>query len=611
MRHSIDDTLRAGMARDQADQGSTPNHCPKCERELREGTRFCPYDGTRVGSLPPADPLLGSLIGDRYRVGRQLGAGGMAKVYLAHQVRMDMEVAFKVLRPDLSTQAPFVGRFAREAHAIARLDHPNVVSVYDFGQGSLPGHENFYYIVMEYVPGRVLDEELRRVGAMPPERVAHILSQIATGVASAHLAGIVHRDLKPSNIILRQLGSDEDFVMILDFGLSRSTTPDPKMPKLTAAREIVGTPHYMAPERFKGGDLDHRSDIYALGVIGYELLTGELPFDGPPAALVFKHVSEEPEPPSARVAGGVHGPLEALVLRCMEKDPAERYQSAEELLVDLGGAWRTLPRRSSRKTTYAATSAAPPRPSTGDLPDPTVWQSKQMDALTDGPGVIGEIARLVNLRRRHLAELAEAIWVSAPPPERVGTLRGEIDLLEDRMGHHSEEVALIESQLDEFERLIRGQEAELRGQILRANVELTCKGVFSGEEEDDDTYRMNRKELDSLASTISNGRPALTERPTPLEQPKVRLRRAEQSLASLHRKQLQEQLRLRDRLEEHVAEIRRFEAQLEVLYEELAKHLDGAVPRGSHLQPRLVGFQKLDGAITAYKGLLASLDVPR
>lgn len=515
----------------------------------------------------------------------------MARVYLAHHNGIGLDVAFKVLHPEHADDPTFVKRLAREAQAIARLDHPNIIGVLDFGQAQLPDDGGtMCYLAMEYVNGRPLDTELERVGAMPAERAAHILSQIVAGVAGAHERGIVHRDLKPSNIMLRQRGSDQDFVTILDFGLSRTVEPDPAMPQLTGTAQIVGTPHYMAPECWGSSNVDPRSDLYAIGVIAYELLTGTLPFSGPVASILFQAVHEQPPRPSDVVAD-VPTALETIVMRCMAKSPDDRYPNAEALLAALGEAWRTLPRRTGRRTTYAATSAAPPPPRADELPDPTIWQSKQMDALRDGPAVVSEIGRLLVLRRRHLGELATATWPTGAP-ERVTTLRADIERLEQEIDEHGQQVALLEARIDDFDRDVREQEAELRGQMVIASVELTMpRGLWSG-----DTDGFDRREVLGMRAT---------EMPGP---PDERLRYAERSLASLHRSQLKEQLALRDILTEHIGALRRLEAQLDVLYEELGKVLDGAVPRGSALQPQLVAFQKLDGAIAAYKALLASFD---
>lgn len=568
--------------------------CPRCGKTARGPARFCPYDGTKLEGAA-GDPLVGRVIAGRYRVVRSIGAGGMARVYLAHASALGMEVAFKVLHPEFALDHMFVGRFAREAEAIGRIDHENVVSVIDFGRATQDDLEPFYYLAMEHVAGRPLDSELERAGAMLPARAAHVLAQITAGIARAHDLDIVHRDLKPQNVMLRQRGADPDFVTILDFGLSRTIVPDANMPALTKASDVLGTPHYMAPERWVGGDVDKRSDIYALGVIGYELLTGARPFEGSNMMeLIFRHSTDTPQAPSALVPA-VPEALDRAVLTCLEKKPENRFQSVDDLLLVLGEAWRTLTRQSTR-TTYAATAAAPPRRSTDDLPDSTVWHSNELDALSDGPAVIKEIAHLHALRRRYLGELAEAVW-PAIQPDRVLTVLGHIGELEARMDEEAEEIALVESTLAELERTIREQGAELRAEIIRVNVAMTCSGelALDADEEDEDT-KLHHRDSVALATT------------QPMEGAVAQIRRAERSLASLQRHQIKEQVELRGRLGARVAEVRRLETQLLPHYEALARILDDAVPRGSSLQPLLTRFQKVDGALAAYEGLLAALE---
>lgn len=254
----------------------------------------------------------------------RLGSGGMSNVYLAEPVQGNgPQAAIKVLRRDLAQDPVQRDRFLREAGTANRIAHPNVVEIRDFGETE----DGLIYLVMERVRGRSLLEELR-VGPMAPDRALRIAAQIASGLGRAHARGIVHRDLKPENVLLTERDGEPDFVKVLDFGIAKIFDA----PSLTGSQQIFGTPGYIAPEYIQSTDIDGRSDLYSLGVILYEMVTGALPFDYEyPGDLLVKHVTEQPIPPRARLTT-VPPAFEELILRCLRKDPDDRFQTADELI---------------------------------------------------------------------------------------------------------------------------------------------------------------------------------------------------------------------------------------------------------------------------------------
>lgn len=268
-----------------------------------------------------SDPLIGSLFDGRYTVVRKLGAGGMANVYLAEDQELGRRVAIKILNERHANDDQFVERFRREAQNAAAISHPNIVSIYDRGEA-----EGTYYIAMEYVDGRTLKELVVSRGPAPLTVAVEYARQILAALRFAHRQGIVHRDIKPHNALV----DAEGHVKVTDFGIARAGAS-----QMTEAGSIVGTAQYLSPEQARGAHVDQRSDLYSLGIVLYELLTGTVPFTGDtPVEIAMKHLSTVPEPPSMR-RDDVPRDLDLIVVRALAKDPDDRYQSAEEMDADL------------------------------------------------------------------------------------------------------------------------------------------------------------------------------------------------------------------------------------------------------------------------------------
>ncbi|MCA9609402.1 MAG: serine/threonine protein kinase [Myxococcales bacterium] len=315
--------------------------CPSCSRVYQEHHDFCSSDGTPLEAMRPGhDPLVGRRFDDRYELVRMVGAGGNGVVYVARQIGLGRVVAFKMMFAERMREERAMRRFAREARALAALDHPGCVRVLDYRAepDAVP------YLVMELVEGFPL-VSLIGISGLPPQHAIIVALRIAEAVDAAHRAGIVHRDLKPENVIL-DLAAGELRVRLIDFGLALVFDRDKgRQSRLTAENRVVGTPEYMAPEQIKGEDADGRTDLYALGVLIYELLTGVPPFKGPTAsATLGMHLDDPPPPlPLRNLDGTAADALRSLVYSLLEKRPENRPRDAAEVATSLRALWDLLP----------------------------------------------------------------------------------------------------------------------------------------------------------------------------------------------------------------------------------------------------------------------------
>jgi eukaryotic-like serine/threonine-protein kinase len=330
-----------------------------------------------------SDSLIDTLFDGRYRIQRKLGAGGMADVYLAEDQELGRRVAIKILNSRHGNDDQFIERFRREAKNAAALNHQNIVSIYDRGEA-----EDTYYIAMEYLDGRTLKELIVGRGAAPINVAIEYARQILLALRFAHRHGIVHRDIKPHNVLV----DGEGRVKVTDFGIARAGTS-----QMTETGSIVGTAQYLSPEQARGGEVDPRSDLYSLGVVLYELLTGKTPFDGEtPVEIAMKHLSNTPQPPS-KLRPDVPPELDMVVLRALAKNPNDRYQSAEEMEGDLDrvarGArvaattvdtatqvMRAAPVVMAADATQATMIAPPPATSGVPPPPPVMLEDEDFDS---------------------------------------------------------------------------------------------------------------------------------------------------------------------------------------------------------------------------------------
>lgn len=282
-----------------------------------------------MSSPPQAEPsLVGRVFSGQFRLEALLGRGGMGEVYLAEQLELGRRVVLKLLLNSEAWSEPELEeRFRREARILARLNHPNIVQLYSFGRTD----DGISYLAMEYVEGRTLTTTIAERGALPEPLVLGILDQIGSALVEASRHSIVHRDLKPDNVMTVDRYGEAAFVKVLDFGIAKLTRAHD--PRITRSGAILGTPQYMAPEQLREQPLDERTDIHALGLIGYELLTGEVPFRGESTMdLMMRVLNEEAEPPSRKPRGEhVSAATEALICKCLAKDPSQRFQTPAEL----------------------------------------------------------------------------------------------------------------------------------------------------------------------------------------------------------------------------------------------------------------------------------------
>ena len=315
--------------------------CPECGTGFGREAAFCPFDGIalKAGTWDPTrDPLTDTIIDHRYEVIAPLGEGGMGTVYKVRHTKLDRMFAMKVLRRDLAADALLAARFLQEARATAAIRHSSVVAINDFGELD----DGAPYFVMELLIGETLATRMRGRGLLPPREAATIACKLADALGAAHAANVVHRDLKPENVFLvgASVGrSAVDEVRIVDFGAAKIMGGS----KLTRPGVVFGTPYYMSPEQASGEPVDARADIYSLGILLYEMITGALPFEADTyMGVLTKHMFAAPMKPSERVPAGAQlGELETVVLRALEKDPAARYASMAELSAALQRAMGT------------------------------------------------------------------------------------------------------------------------------------------------------------------------------------------------------------------------------------------------------------------------------
>jgi serine/threonine protein kinase/Tfp pilus assembly protein PilF len=317
------------------------NKCPKCNTNNPDTVKYCGECGTELPSLedaqvtktletPREELTTGSTFAGRYQIIEELGKGGMGRVYKANDIDIKEKVAIKLIKPEISTDKKTIERFQNELKFARKIRHKNVCQMYDLNR-----EEGTHYITMEYVEGENLKNMIRMSGQLGVGTATSLAKQVCEGLEEAHRLGVVHRDLKPSNIMIDREGC----VRIMDFGIARSL----KEKGITGAGVMIGTPEYMSPEQVEGKEVDERSDIYSLGVILYEMVTGRVPFEGDtPFTIGVKHKGEMPQPPK-ELNKQVPSELNGLILKCLDKNKEKRYQSARELLSELENIEKGVP----------------------------------------------------------------------------------------------------------------------------------------------------------------------------------------------------------------------------------------------------------------------------
>jgi serine/threonine-protein kinase len=378
-----------------------------------------------VRSAPSrAEPNGGTVIADRYRVDRLIARGGMAAVYLATHVKLNRSVAVKILSPppEADESSAFEQRFRLEAETLAQLDHPNIVAIHDFGELHEEGR---FYLAMEFIDGPRMSDILKD-GPLPPDRALNLILQVASGLAYAHKRGVIHRDLKPSNLLIKTKDDGTELVKVVDFGLVKLSEADQS---ITRAGLILGSPHCMAPEQVRGGDVDHRVDIYATGILLFRSLTGQYPFHGAnSAATMIAHLNQ-PVPTFFSVAPELQVPagLEEIVRRCLAKNPGDRFADMKELIDALAlcaqvPADRFRSVSQSQSSIQRHLSIEPPAPATGGRV-PWLWlgigAAAFLALIAFGAAAVLALVLGPGLQSRPPAPMtpAELQPSPAPPPE--------------------------------------------------------------------------------------------------------------------------------------------------------------------------------------------------
>src|SRR5438876_2050752 len=337
-------------------------YCSRCGTQNDDASKFCRSCGLDLAATPIQNPqelteleLVREQLKDEYEILDELGRGGMAIVFKAREKQLEREVAIKVLPFSLAFDKEFVERFQREARTSAKLEHPGIIPIYRVGKSG-----RVIYFVMKFLRGKPLASVLGARGSLPPAEIRQVLVQVSRALAYAHKSGIVHRDIKPDNIMFDEHGQ----AVVTDFGIAKAATGG----KLTGTGMSIGTPHYMSPEQARAQSIDGRSDIYSLGVVAYQCLTGTVPYDGEDSfSIGYKHITEPIPTPSLITADERR--IFEVIKRMLMKDPADRFQSCEELVASIQGQPTAAP--GAVRASAAAVAVGAGRASTPTVPSPS------------------------------------------------------------------------------------------------------------------------------------------------------------------------------------------------------------------------------------------------
>jgi serine/threonine-protein kinase len=352
--------------------------CPQCGQTYDFEQRFCPRDGSTLRA-PAGSNLVGSVLADRYHIVRRIGEGGMGQVYLAEHVKMRRRSAVKVLHQGMVNDPDAIARFNREASNASQIQHPNVAAIYDFGETE----DGLIYLAMEFIDGEPLRKVIERQGALTAVQAADVTRQVADALDAAHEMGIVHRDLKPDNIMIARGRSGEDVAKVVDFGIAKATTGDDQ--KVTRTGLAIGTPEYMSPEQLSGDTLDNRTDIYSLGLVAFNMLTGQLPFPAVSSReAMIARLTERPRT-LAEIKGDVAWPaeLQTVMDRALASHPQDRYAHAGEFGRGLVKAVAAMPQSALSSTGTLA--IATPHPNAPTVKRPVATPAGTVLATTPTP----------------------------------------------------------------------------------------------------------------------------------------------------------------------------------------------------------------------------------
>jgi len=399
--------------------------CPKCQLRFGDDRTFCFLDGTTLESL--ADPRLGTAIAGRYVLEKVLGEGGMAIVYKAKHKVVEQPFAVKLMNPLLARDPIVRERFRREAKSAKKIAHPNIIEIFEEGDTG----DGTAYMVMEFLDGEALADTIGR-GAIPAKRALGLMIQMARGIARAHDLGVIHRDLKPENIFICRREDGTDLVKLLDFGIALSKADS----RLTGTGELFGTPQYMAPERIASTEAGPAADLYALGVIFFEMITGRLPFDAPDIATFFVRHLKDPPLPIRKLAPDVPEGLAELIETLLAKDPKQRPVDAHKVMVDLIDVARQI------------SAPVPPEPQA----DPESVRSNAIP-MSDGGGKRWE--RRAEVFRSMLTQA-----YAGAPPSQLASLLQKIEQIIKRVGSIRDRSVGEQNKLEEIGK--RGREGRQR-----------------------------------------------------------------------------------------------------------------------------------------------------
>lgn len=398
--------------------------CPICAKDAPDGSRFCPFCGAKLltQAIRKTDPLLGKTLAGKYKVIERIGSGAMGSIYRAEHIALSKPIVIKVLHRHLVADESHIKRFHREARAASRLNQPNCINVLDFGQTE----DGWLYICMEFVAGKDLCRILFEERRLDPERAVRIASQVLDALDEAHNQGVIHRDLKPENIMVERLRMNPDFVKVLDFGIAKIRETDGRGDSSgfkTATGMVFGTPEYMSPEQVRGEDLDGRSDLYSLGIVLYQMLSGDLPFTGESVLeIATKHLTEPPVPLAER-RPDCPPALCDVVHRLLEKKREHRYATAAEAKTALQASLTAPSRAGSVRVPDAGQPPAPAR----DLFTPTTDRVRGGTAHAGAQGQAGSSApRAAPPAREAPVSWGDAVRSSAPASARDPAKPGDL-----------------------------------------------------------------------------------------------------------------------------------------------------------------------------------------